>query len=255
MRKNCIECGSDFNCGNETADCWCASLPAVLPLTEGAQCLCPDCLQQKIETVTAWDAISATYAEKYRDEIRLKPICEFFLRDFVKSIPENGLICDMGCGPGQVARYIRQEFPHPVCGVDLSPLMIAEAKKINPGIPFEARDIFNMTEKAIYDGIAGMYFIVNFPPAKLALVFQKLHQLLNPGGKLVLSFHMGSDELVRNEDLWDSGKPCNFYFFNPETVKKTLEENGFTVSEVRTRDPYEEIEYASKRAYVYAGKI
>jgi SAM-dependent methyltransferase len=254
MEKICPECSSVLECCNDTRGCWCESLPAVMPLTEGAQCLCPACLREKTEAVEAWNAVAETYAQKYSDEILLKPVQEF-LRDFLSAIPANGLVCDMGCGPGQVARYVKNSIAHKTTGIDLSPEMITQAKRLNPSIPFEARDMLLMPEKEIYDAVIGLYFIVNFPPVKLPLVFQKLHQLLKNGGKLLLSFHTGNDEHYRNENLWDSGKPLSFYFFKPETIRKVLEENGFKVTGIREREGDPKVEYASRRAYLFAEKI
>lgn len=58
--RTCLRCGTIFTCGVEVGQesCWCATLPAVIPLTgsrfanEGRVyqgCLCPDCLQLLIQ--------------------------------------------------------------------------------------------------------------------------------------------------------------------------------------------------------------
>ncbi|MCL6262336.1 DUF1289 domain-containing protein [Craterilacuibacter sp. RT1T] len=50
-QKVCEACGAGFGCGNGGKDgsCWCNDLPNVLPPTPGvADCLCPDCLKQKL---------------------------------------------------------------------------------------------------------------------------------------------------------------------------------------------------------------
>lgn len=53
----CPQCGVQFRCGMEAGDmeCWCARLPALLPLSAqagddpaAAQCLCPACLQLRL---------------------------------------------------------------------------------------------------------------------------------------------------------------------------------------------------------------
>ncbi|RKU00891.1 hypothetical protein C7H84_24835 [Burkholderia sp. Nafp2/4-1b] len=52
-RARCPHCGRGFDCGAGTQpfDCWCASMPVVpgeaLP-TDGARCLCPECLAAEI---------------------------------------------------------------------------------------------------------------------------------------------------------------------------------------------------------------
>jgi len=57
---NCAQCGVPFRCGMEggDAECWCARLPPLLPLPESAAadssaagCLCPACLQARLDLV------------------------------------------------------------------------------------------------------------------------------------------------------------------------------------------------------------
>jgi hypothetical protein len=47
--KICPECKTKFGCSTDGSKCWCEDLPNVIPLTEGAECLCPDCLEKKIQ--------------------------------------------------------------------------------------------------------------------------------------------------------------------------------------------------------------
>jgi hypothetical protein len=50
--KTCARCGTAFDCGAGTGDCWCAHEPYRLPLTEAGAaegCLCPQCLRQEAE--------------------------------------------------------------------------------------------------------------------------------------------------------------------------------------------------------------
>ncbi len=51
--KNCSNCGAAFKCGatESTGTCWCTALPNIVPMTAGAECLCPDCLKIKIKQI------------------------------------------------------------------------------------------------------------------------------------------------------------------------------------------------------------
>ncbi len=217
--------------------------------------LCRDMTTQNTPEVTAaYDQVARTYADKYQDELLHKPKVREFLADFVATVPADGLICDVGCGPGQVARYVHHHLGRRTVGIDLSPEMVRLAAERNPTIPFRVADVLQMTETAVYDALIGLYFIVNFPVAALDPVFGKLHQLLKPGGRLLLSFHLGDDARLRQEDFWESGKPLDFYFFRVETVREKLLRNGFAVQDVRLRDPYVGVEYESQRAYVFGEK-
>ncbi len=210
--------------------------------------------QNTSEVTAAYDQVARTYADKYQDEILLKPKVGEFLADFAAAVPADGIIADVGCGPGQVARYVHHHLGRRTAGIDLSPEMVRIAAELNPAIPFRAADVLQMTETEVYDALIGLYFIVNFPAAALDGLFSKLHQLLKPGGQLLLSFHMGEDQVRRVEDFLNSGKSLDFYFFRVETVREKLLRNGFTVQDVRLRDPYVGVEYESQRAYAFAGK-
>lgn len=256
QQKTCSFCAAAFGCGatDSTKTCWCAELPHVMPFPGNGDCLCPDCLKAQVEKVIAYDAVSAHYAQKYGDEILLKPAVQQFIADFVRNIPLSDTICDMGCGPGQVARYLRHILGRQTMGIDLSPKMISEAKTMNPDISFQCADVLQLQESEIYGGIIALYFIVNFQPRQLPVVFHKVFSLLKSGGQLLLSFHLGDDELLRVENLWNSGKPLDFYLFKTETVSNALIQTGFSVKEIRFRHPDTAIEYNSERAYIFAEK-
>jgi cyclopropane fatty-acyl-phospholipid synthase-like methyltransferase len=210
--------------------------------------------QNTPEVTAVYDQVARTYADKYQDEIRLKPKVQTFLTDFVAAVPADGIIADVGCGPGQVARYVHHQLGRRTEGIDLSPEMVRIASELNPTIPFRATDVLQMTETAVYDALIGLYFIVNFPVEALDGLFSKLHQLLKPGGQLLLSFHLGEDQVRRVEDFLNSDKSLDFYFFRVDTVREKLQQNGFTVKDVRLRDPYVGMEYESQRAYVFGEK-
>jgi SAM-dependent methyltransferase len=254
--KTCEVCGNQFECGpNEgSSQCWCTELPNIMPYPASGDCLCPDCLKRKIEVVEGYNAVSKMYADKYGDEILLKPVVQRFIGEFASAVPENEVICDVGCGPGQVARYLHNNLYRKSTGIDLSPGMIDMARQLNPEIEFTCADVLQLTAQELYGGIIALYFIVNFPPQQLLLVCHKLYQLLKPDGKLLLSFHIGEDSLHRVESLWDSGKAMNFYFFDPATVTKALIVAGFKVTDIKYRHPDKAIEYESERAYIFAEK-
>lgn len=50
MNKRCSLCQAEFSCGSDIdgEGCWCASLPAVMPLTFERGCECPACLARTI---------------------------------------------------------------------------------------------------------------------------------------------------------------------------------------------------------------
>jgi SAM-dependent methyltransferase len=50
-------------------------------------------------------------------------------------LTEGGEVCDMGCGPGHVSRYLH-DAGATVSGLDLSPRMVEIARQLNPDLSF-----------------------------------------------------------------------------------------------------------------------
>lgn len=102
-------------------------------------------------------------------------------------------------------------------------------------------------------GVVAFYAIVHFSPPQLRRALAEMHRVLNPGGRMLISFHVG-DQVRRVEDFLGKGVSLDFTFFAPETITAELKQTGFEVIEVVEREPYPGVEYPSRRAYVFARK-
>jgi trans-aconitate methyltransferase len=54
----------------------------------------------------SYDLVAENYAHQFRDEMDKKPFDRKMLDWLVEKVGGVGVICDMGCGPGQIARYL-----------------------------------------------------------------------------------------------------------------------------------------------------
>jgi len=210
--------------------------------------------QKTNEVQTSYDCVADEYVRHIYDELRHKPLDRQLLDRFADRVRGAGLACDLGCGPGQVARYL-YERGVVVCGVDLSPGMVERARKLNPGIEFHQGDMraLDVPDES-WGGIAAFYAIVNLPPSDVAQVAHEMWRVLRPGGLLLLSFHIGN-EVSHSENLWGCAVCLDFYFFRPEDVAGYLRAAGFEIEEIIEREPYApEVEYQSRRAYIFARK-
>jgi SAM-dependent methyltransferase len=70
-----------------------------------------------------YDRIAAEYARRLFGELSSKPRDRELLLRFTSDIGDRGEVCDMGCGPGHVARFLRDAGVR-VIGLDLSPAML-----------------------------------------------------------------------------------------------------------------------------------
>jgi SAM-dependent methyltransferase len=202
----------------------------------------------------SYDRVADEYARRFFNELQNKPLDQELLGRFAKRVAYRGEVCDMGCGPGHITRYL-QEAGASVFGLDLSPRMLEEARGLNPGIRFREG---NMAALDLSDdelaGVVGFYAIVNIPKDSLPSVFGEMKRVLQPDGLLLLAFHVG-DEVLHKEELWDRPVSVDFFLFPTLEIRRCLEAAGLVVEEVIEREPYApEVEYQSRRAYIFARK-
>jgi SAM-dependent methyltransferase len=187
-------------------------------------------------------------------ELDAKPFDREQLTRFAGDVMQHGAVCDLGCGPGHVARYLRDSGAD-VFGLDLSPKMVAQARQLNPDIEFREGNMLALElEDGSLAGIIAFYAIVNIPRESLPIAFAEMHRVLKPGGLLLLSFHIG-DEVIRPEELWGNRISMEFYKLQPERIQRLLTAAGFAIEDIVERDPYApDVEFQSRRAYVFARK-
>jgi len=212
--------------------------------------------QKSINDVqSGYDRIAQEYERRIYDELRQKPLDRELLDRFAETVRDRGLACDLGCGPGQVARYLQGRGIQ-VCGVDLSEGMLQRARQLNPGIQFLQGDMRALpVPENTWAGVAAFYAIVNLSQPEVAQSLKEMFRVLQPGGRLLIAFHIGDDIAQLEEDVWGLGVSLEFIFFHPGTISKYLRDTGFEIDEAIEREPYApDVEYQSRRAYIFAHK-
>src|ERR1700692_1248287 len=76
---------------------------------------------------------------------------------FADDVRMSGPVCDIGCGPAHIARYLFDRGVN-VFGLDLSAGMLNEAKRLNPHIDFIQGSMLALgLGSATLGGIAAFY--------------------------------------------------------------------------------------------------
>ena len=215
------------------------------------------------KTRATYDRVADEYAAHIANELAGKPLDRALLACFAEMVNGTGVIADIGCGPGHVAAYLHG-LGAQVIGIDLSPEMVAVARKRALAIPFETGSMLNLdVPDATWGGIVAFYSIIHLPPEARPLALAEFHRALRPGGLLLLAFHIGDiadvgdvgEEQRHLDEWWGQAVSLDVWFLRPAEIEATLRAVGFTIEMSLARRPYApEVEHQSRRAYILARK-
>jgi ubiquinone/menaquinone biosynthesis C-methylase UbiE len=200
---------------------------------------------------TSYDLVAEEYVRRIFGELQHKPLDRQLLDRFAASVRDIGPVCDLGCGPGHVARYL-QERGVQVCGVDLSSAMVEQARRLTPAVEFHQGNMLALDgDDESWAGIAAFYSLIHIPRGDLPQALAELRRVLRPGGKLLVAFHIG-DETVHLDEWWGHKVCVDFFFFRSEEMAQHFRDAGFEIEEIIEREPYPEVEHQSRRSYLFA---
>ena len=141
----------------------------------------------------------------------------------------GGPVADLGCGTGRVTAYLAAAGLD-VAGVDLSPEMLAVARRDHPGLRFSQGSLLDLDlPDGGLVGALAWYSIIHTPPERLPVVCAELFRVLRPGGHLQLGFHVGDRRHHATEGYGHEGLELDIYWLPVERVCALVTEAGFEV--------------------------
>jgi SAM-dependent methyltransferase len=203
--------------------------------------------------VESYDRVAEQYTEQFFNELDRKPFDRDLLDRYADTVRGHGKVCDLGCGPGHVARYLRARGVE-VVGVDISPRMVEVARQFNPGIPFDQGDMraLDVPDSSLA-GVVAFYSIIHLARSVVPRALDEMMRVLRPGGVALISVHGGEGELHADEFLGQTVS-IDASLFQPPEMKTLAEGAGFKVEEVLSREPYD-FEFQSQRVYIWASRV
>lgn len=174
------------------------------------------------------------------------------LDKFASNFGSASIICDMGCGPGHITRYLFDKGLS-IFGIDISEKCIAVARRENPKIRFQVMDMarLDMADESI-DGILAFYSIVHTPKRSMNILFREFRRVLRKDGKILIVVKKGSTEGYVDELV---GFKTRLYFvnFTEEELQTYFQTSGFELISIETRQPYD-FEIPVERIYAIGQK-
>ncbi|MCE7081956.1 class I SAM-dependent methyltransferase [Streptomyces sp. ST2-7A] len=192
-------------------------------------------------TRDSYDALADGYTESMgigSDLLKERPIERALCAAFAELVRAGGggPIADVGCGPGLWTNELHR-LGADVLGIDLSPGMVASARRTHPHLRFE---VGSMTALDLPDGSLGgllaAHSIIHVPWEHRPRVFAGFRRVLAPGGTLMLTFQVG-DEHLHFEEAFGTPVDLDWYRQRPGEVTELLREAGFEMIAETVRQP------------------
>ncbi|UJH90895.1 class I SAM-dependent methyltransferase [Antarcticibacterium sp. 1MA-6-2] len=142
------------------------------------------------ETFETWNKIADLYQDKFMD----MDLYNESYGLFCNSIPSNAKILEIGCGPGNITKYLLSKSPDfEIMGVDVAPKMVELARINNPSASFKVMDGRRIADlKERYHGIICGFFLPFLSETDTEKFITDAHNLLLKNGLLYLSFAEGN---------------------------------------------------------------
>ena len=184
-------------------------------------------------TFQTWNKVASLYQDKFMKMDLYNDTYDRFCELVEKSHPA---IFEIGCGPGNITKYIALKRPDfQIDAIDVAPNMIELAKANNPTVHFsvlDCRDISRLQSK--YDAIIAGFCMPYLSKEDNAKFLKDCSELLYKGGIFYFSTIKG-DYSSSDFVAASTGDKCYIYYYDEEYLRHELTQNNFQVLEVTNK--------------------
>ena len=146
-------------------------------------------MNQSKSSIDIFNSRAEEYQDKFMDTCLYHDSFDIFCK--MTSL-ENAAIFDIGCGPGNISKYLLSKRPDlKILGIDLAPNMISLAQANNPTAGFvvmDCREIFKINDR--FDGIVCGFCLPYLTPEEFRQLIADCATLLKSKG----TFYIGTME-------------------------------------------------------------
>ncbi len=179
------------------------------------------------ETFDTWNRIAVLYQDKFMDLDLYNETYDYICDSISKVNPK---ILEIGCGPGNIAKYLLAKRPDfDIFGIDVAPNMIELAKKNNPNAKYAVMDCRNISEITTkFDAIICGFCLPYLSHTDNRKLIANFKNLLRENGLIYISFVEG-DPNNSGFQIGSSGDRSFFYYHEIESLTLALNESKFEI--------------------------
>jgi ubiquinone/menaquinone biosynthesis C-methylase UbiE len=206
---------------------------------------------------TSYDVVAANYANELADEILAKPIERGMLLAFADLV-KGGVVGDVGCGPGHIAKHLATTYGVTTIGFDISHAMIEQAHAKFPAGEFHVGSIFDLpVGNAAWRGAVARYTLLHSTPDERVRAFRELARVIAPDGYLLYCFYVSAPDhpegsIYHLTSWFGHAVDLDVHFIGVEDAADEIDQCGFTVEAVLLREPMQKNELPTRRCYMLA---
>lgn len=179
------------------------------------------------------------YVAAYRNRFMGLDLYKDTFDPLLEALPRNGRVLELGCGPGNVAKYIGTRRPDlQYLGIDLAPEMIRAARKEHPDAVFRLMDIRHADQiGGVFDAVIAAFSIPYLTRGDVPPVFAHVQRLTAEKGLFYLSCMEGTATQSGFEKTSFTGDQELYITYYPrQVIEALLREFGFAVKKFDAKD-------------------
>ncbi|MEO6306205.1 MAG: class I SAM-dependent methyltransferase [Bacteroidia bacterium] len=127
----------------------------------------------------------------YSNKPEINEVLKKSKADLTKTVSEfcveGNKVLDLGCGPGMYLELFK-DTPYQLFAIDISQVMINDAKKIIPKAQFFHGDFIELLLDKKFNFIYCMGVLIYIPPHSIKTFFKKVYDSLEPNGIFYLNY-------------------------------------------------------------------
>lgn len=185
--------------------------------------------------INAYDKTAKKYSEQYFNDLTDAPLFD----EFLSLIAKGSKVLDIGCGPGNVTKYIADKG-YVVEGIDLSSQMIKIARLNVPNLNFMVMDMRKLLyPPESFDGLLVSYSLIHVPSVDINNTITGFYRVLKPGGLLQILVQKGKKDFMAN-DNFQAGQKVFLNLHTLDSMHQLLTHNSFHIIKLEEKPtPYQ----------------